>query len=253
VILGRSNNSNFLHGAGILSIHLRGRTNGIAAIGTSAQGLRFDTLRICRASIRSEPKDRRRSLCVVAEFADSCFLRPRFPDAGDGKSALSQFATMKSIDPVVLRLPVQPARANYYEVGITKSLFWEFAAGCKCVPPAIFTIIRTTKPLLDTGVSFPIAFAKARMWGEEMRISVPHWGRFSGFLSYANQSGIGQGPITGGLFLGDKATGGLTDTSKFAVSQDQRNTVRARVRYQLPSATAGFQRRVRERVTNGDR
>jgi hypothetical protein len=32
--------------------------------------------------------------------------------------------------------------------------------------------------------------------------------------------------------LGDQATSGLTDTSKFAVSQDQRNTSRARVRYQ---------------------
>jgi hypothetical protein len=61
---------------------------------------------------------------------------------------------------------------------------------------------------------------------------VPRWGRFSGYLSYANQSGIGQGPITGGLFLGDNAANALTDTSKFAVSQDQRNTARARVRFQ---------------------
>jgi len=57
-------------------------------------------------------------------------------------------------------------------------------------------------------------------------------GRFSGYLSYANQSGIGQGPITGGLFLGDDAANALTDASKFAVSQDQRNTTRARVRFQ---------------------
>jgi hypothetical protein len=87
--------------------------------------------------------------------------------------------------------------------------------------------------LLDTGVSFPIAFAKARIFGEEVRLEVPHWGRFSGYLSYANQSGIGQGPITGGLFLGDAASGALTDTSRFAVSQDQRNTARANVRYQV--------------------
>jgi len=61
---------------------------------------------------------------------------------------------------------------------------------------------------------------------------VTRWGRFSGYLSYANQSGTGQGPITGGLFLGDDAANALTDTSKFAVSQDQRNTARARVRFQ---------------------
>jgi hypothetical protein len=81
-------------------------------------------------------------------------------------------------------------------------------------------------------VSFPIAFASARIIGEEVRIEVPHWGRFSGYLSYANQVGIGQGPITGGLFLGSDALNGLTDTSRFPVSQDQRNTVRARVRFQ---------------------
>jgi hypothetical protein len=61
---------------------------------------------------------------------------------------------------------------------------------------------------------------------------VPQWWRFSGYVSYANQAGIGQGPITGGLFLGDDAANALTDTSKFAVSQDQRNTARARIRFQ---------------------
>jgi hypothetical protein len=88
--------------------------------------------------------------------------------------------------------------------------------------------------LLDTGVSFPTSFAKARIEGEELRLELPHWGRFSGYLSYANQSGIGQGPITGGLFLGSDAAVRLTDTSKFAVSQDQRNTARVRVRFQAP-------------------
>ena len=43
--------------------------------------------------------------------------------------------------------------------------------------------------LLDTGVSFPIAFANAQITGEELRIEVPHWGRFSGYLSYATQNG----------------------------------------------------------------
>jgi len=56
--------------------------------------------------------------------------------------------------------------------------------------------------LLDTGVSFPIGFEKARIFGEEVSLQVPHWWRFSGFLSYSNQAGYGQGPVTGGLFLG---------------------------------------------------
>ena len=144
---------------------------------------------------------------------------------------LASSPQLNSIDPVVLRLPVQPARANYYEVGITKSFFGNLRLDAN-VFRRDFHNYSDDDTLLDTGVSFPIAFAKARIAGEEVRISVPHWGHFSGFLSYANQSGIGQGPITGGLFLGDKATGALTDASKFAVSQDQRNTLRGRARYE---------------------
>lgn len=144
---------------------------------------------------------------------------------------LASSPQLSSIDPVVLRLPVLPASANYYEVGITESLFGNLRLDAN-VFRRDFHNYSDDDTLLNTGVSFPIAFAKARIAGEEVRISVPHWGRFSGFLTYANQSGIGQGPITGGLFLGDDAASGLSDTHKFAVSQDQRNTVRARVRYQ---------------------
>ena len=85
--------------------------------------------------------------------------------------------------------------------------------------------------LLDTGISFPIAFSTAVIHGEEIQIAVPRWGRFSAVLSYSNQSGTGQGPITGGLFLGSE-TANIPDTSKFPVSQDQRNTVRAHLRFQ---------------------
>ncbi|MGH8100072.1 MAG: TonB-dependent receptor domain-containing protein, partial [Chthoniobacterales bacterium] len=144
---------------------------------------------------------------------------------------LASSPQLNSIDPVVLRLPVLPARGNYYEIGVTKSLFGNLRLDAN-VFRRDFHNYSDDDTLLDTGVSFPIAFAKARIAGEEVRFAVPHWGRFSGYLSYANQSGIGQGPITGGLFLGDKAATGLTDTSRFAVSQDQRNTLRARVRFE---------------------
>jgi hypothetical protein len=132
----------------------------------------------------------------------------------------------------VLRLPVRPARANYYEGGLTKSFLGKLRLDAN-VFRRDFHNYSDDDVLLDTGVSFPIAFAKARIFGEEVRLEVPHWGRFSGYLSYANQSGIGQGPITGGLFLGGEASNALTDTSRFAVSQDQRNTARASGRYQL--------------------
>ena len=135
------------------------------------------------------------------------------------------------VDDTVLRLPVRPAHANYYEGGLTKSFLGKLRLDAN-VFRRDFRNYSDDDVLLDTGVSFPIAFASSRIFGEEVKLEVPHWGAFSGYLSYANQSGIGRGPVTGGLFLGDDASSALTDTSKFAVSQDQRNTLRARARYQ---------------------
>jgi len=143
---------------------------------------------------------------------------------------LASSPQLDSVSSLVVRLPVQPARANYYEVGFTKS----FAGKLRIDGNVFWRDFRNYSDddtLLDTAISFPIAFSSAEIHGEEIQIAIPRWGRFSGVLSYSNQTGIGQGPITGGLFLGDE-TAGISDTSKFPVSQDQRNTVRARVRFQ---------------------
>jgi len=142
---------------------------------------------------------------------------------------LASSPELDSVNPAVLRLPVPVARANYYEGGLTKSFFAKFRLDAN-VFRRDFHNYSDDDVLLQTGVSFPIAYAKARIFGEEVRLEVPHWGRVSGFVSYANQSGIGQGPINGGLFIGSDASAGLTDTGKFGVSQDQRNTLHARVR-----------------------
>jgi len=147
---------------------------------------------------------------------------------------LASSPQLKSIAPIVVRLPVRPAHANYYEGGFTKALFGKLRLDAN-IFRRDFHDYPDDDVLLDTGISFPISFARARIFGEELRLEVPHWGRFSGYLSYANQAGIGQGPITGGLFLGSDAANQLTDTSKFAVTQDQRNTLRAYVRFQAPA------------------
>jgi outer membrane receptor for Fe3+-dicitrate len=143
---------------------------------------------------------------------------------------LASSPQLDSVSSLVVRLPVLPASANYYEVGFTKSF-----AGKLRIDGNIFrrdfTNYSDDDVLLDTGISFPIAFASAQIHGEELQISIPRWGRFSGVLSYSNQTGTGQGPIRGGLFLGSE-TVGISDTSSFPVSQDQRNTVRAQVRFQ---------------------
>ena len=140
------------------------------------------------------------------------------------------------VNPNVLRLPVRPARANYYEVGLTKGLAGKLRLEAN-VFRRDFRDYADDDVLLDTGIGFPISFRKARIFGEELSLQVPHWWRFSGFVSYSNQSGYGQGPVTGGFFLGDDASSALTDTSRFAVTQDQRNTLRGKLRLQSTKRT----------------
>jgi outer membrane cobalamin receptor len=149
---------------------------------------------------------------------------------------LASSPLLDAISPSVLRLPVRPGRGNFFEGGVTKAFLGKLRLDAN-IFRRDFRQYSDDDVLLDTGVSFPIAFAKARILGEEIRMELSQWGRFSGYLSYANQSGIGQGPITGGLFLGSGAANVLTDTSKFAVTQDQRNSLRARVHFQAPRRT----------------
>jgi hypothetical protein len=83
--------------------------------------------------------------------------------------------------------------------------------------------------LLNTGVSYPIAFEKAVIYGAEGKLQVVRLQNLSGFVSYSYMVGNVWLPVTGGLFLGDDAAAVETDaTGHFPVSQDQRNTVRTR-------------------------
>jgi hypothetical protein len=138
---------------------------------------------------------------------------------------------LDQISPLVLRLPVEPARANYYETGFARVFSGHLRLDAN-VFRRDFRNYSDDDTLLNTGVSFPIADASARIEGVEGKLTVPRWGRFSGSLSYANQVGVGQGPITGGLFIGSEAVAGVADNSRFWVSQDQRNTAHARIRFE---------------------
>lgn len=136
------------------------------------------------------------------------------------------------LNDTVLRLPVPPSRANFYELGFSRAFFGKLRLDA-AVFRRDFRDYADDDILLNTGVNFPISFATARIRGEELKLEVPRWGRFSGFISYSNQLGTAQGPVTGGLFLGDTASSALSDNSRFFVTQDQRNTGRAQVRMQV--------------------
>jgi hypothetical protein len=129
-------------------------------------------------------------------------------------------------------LTLRPSRGNFYEVGFSKSL-----AGRLRVDGNYFyrkaDNFADDDLLLNTAVSFPIAFSEGTAKGFEAKLDVPRWRRFSGWLSYSNLKAVGQLPIAGGLFLGDEVAARLNSTDTFPISQDQRHTVRGRMQYEL--------------------
>jgi hypothetical protein len=145
---------------------------------------------------------------------------------------LSSSQQVLSLNPVFLRLPVQPSYGNYYEAGVTKSLFNRLRLDANGFERRVNNY-GDDDQLLNTAVSFPIAFAKANLYGAEAKLEIPRWGRFSGFASYSYIVGSAYFPVTGGLFLGQDVAGTVGSAGRFWDSQDQRNTVRARVRYEL--------------------
>ena len=165
---------------------------------------------------------------VLHASYDRVFQTPAFENI-----LLSSSPTVVSLNPNVLRLPVRPSLGNYYELGMSKS----FADKLKLDVNAFrrdSDNYADDDLLLNTAVSFPIAFRRASIYGAEGRLGLPNWHRFSGFLSYSYIVGSAYLPVTGGLFLGSDATNALNQANgRFWDSQDQRNTVHGRLRYQL--------------------
>jgi hypothetical protein len=145
---------------------------------------------------------------------------------------LASSPAVATLSDEVLRLPVKPSHGNFYEVGVTKAVADHLRLNINAFRRAV-SDFADDDVLLNTGVSFPIAFSRAVIRGLEVRLDVAHWGPLSGSLSYSNQTGTGFLPITGGLFLGAEAPDLLAERSSFPVTQDQRNTAAARLRYQV--------------------
>jgi carboxypeptidase family protein len=163
---------------------------------------------------------------------DRIFQTPSFENI-----LLSSSPAAEALDTTVpaLQLPVQPSHGNYYEAGLTKAFLGRLRLDANTFRRDVNNYADDSQ-VLSTGISFPIAFRKAVLYGAEAKLQVLHWGRFSGFASYSYIVGNVWNPVTGGLFLGDDATGAETQlTGHFPDSQDQRNTVRARIRYQVAS------------------
>jgi hypothetical protein len=165
---------------------------------------------------------------VVHVSYDRIFQTPSFENI-----LLSSSSSVTSLNPLVLRLPVLPSHGNYYEVGLTKDFFGQLRLDANVFGRRVNNFADDDQ-LLNTAVSFPIAFAKAYIYGAEGKLEIPHWRHFTGYVSYSYIVGSAYLPVTGGLFLGDDATNALGQTvGRFWDSQDQRNTVRSRIRYEF--------------------
>ena len=158
---------------------------------------------------------------------DRVFQTPSFENI-----LLSSSTAATSLNPVSLQLPVEPSEGNYYEAGLTKVFLQKFRLDANYFRRLVNNFADDDQ-ISNTTISFPIAFRKAISYGAEAKLDLPEWRRFSGFLSYSYEVGNAWNPVTGGLFLGADAA--IPTTGHFPVSQDQRNTVRARLRYQLAS------------------
>jgi hypothetical protein len=143
---------------------------------------------------------------------------------------LSSSTAATNLDPLSLELPVQPSQGNYYEAGLTRAFLKHFRLDANYFRRLVNNYADDDQ-IDNTTISFPIAFRKAVLYGAEAKIDLPDWHRFSGFVSYSYIVGNAFNPVTGGLFLGDDAM--IPLTGHFPDSQDQRNTVRGRLRYQV--------------------
>ncbi len=160
---------------------------------------------------------------------DRVFQTPSFENI-----LLSSSTAVDSISPGnFLRLPVQPSRGDYYEAGLTKSAFNKVRVDANLFRRNVSNFADDNQ-IQNTAISFPIAFRKGVIYGADAKLEVQDWQGFSGFASYSYTLGNTWFPVVGGLFLGEDAAAAAGQlTGHFPDSQDQRNTVRGRVRYQV--------------------
>jgi hypothetical protein len=199
---------------------------------TVSAGLRFDHYRLLVDETAFSPRlgvswhYRPLDLVLRASY-DRVFGTPPFENI-----LLSAAPSSLAVGEEALYLPLRPSRGHYYEAGLTKAIARRLRLDAS-VYRRDFRNFGDDDVFLNTGVTFPVAVDRARIWGFEAKLDVPKWGPFSGYLSYSNMVGVGQFPITGGLFLEEDAAELLGSNERYAVTQDQRNTVRGMVRWQV--------------------
>jgi hypothetical protein len=132
---------------------------------------------------------------VLHASYDRVFQTPSFDNI-----LISGSPLISAIDSDFLRLPVEPSSGNDFELGVTKgladrvrfdaSVYWRHARNAA-----------DDDQLLNTGISYPIAFDHSATYGAEGKLRVVAAGPVSGFVSYSYMVAMEWFPVTGGLFL----------------------------------------------------
>ena len=153
---------------------------------------------------------------------------------------LASSPAVDTLSASVLRLPVRPSRGNFGEVAMAASLAPRLRLDVNWFDRRMRDFADDDL-LLNTGVSFPIAFTRGFVHGAELKLEVPPggatladgggWRAASGFVSYTWMRGEAELPVTGGLFVGEDASLG-DPGERVPITQDQRHTLRGRVALQ---------------------
>jgi hypothetical protein len=204
---------------------------------TANLGVRFDHYRLLVQDSAVSPRVAVGYYVPVADLQIHASYDRVFQPPPTENLLLSSFADTLGLDEVEGVLAVPASRANFFEVGLRKPLgnllrldvthYWRRFENS--IDDDVF---------LNTGLSFPITFDTARVEGTEVRLEMSAWRDVYSAVSYSNMSGYATSPVTGGLFIrGGEAAELRSVVTEFPISQDQRNTVAATVRFQ-PSRRA---------------
>ncbi|HUR33509.1 MAG TPA: TonB-dependent receptor [Vicinamibacterales bacterium] len=128
-----------------------------------------------------------------------------------------------------VRLPVVPSRGNFLEAGMTAGFARRLRLDVTTYRRS-FSQFADDDVFLNTGVSFPVAFASTRIAGLDAKVTLLPVRRVSGFVSYSLLGGTARLPVVGGLFVGEEALDELEAEGDVAITQDQRHSARGQVR-----------------------
>ena len=192
-------------------------------------GLRWDRYSLVVADSAFSPRvgvawaPGHRDLVFRASY-DRAFQTPAIENLLLASSPLTE-----AVSPGTVRLPVLPSPGHFIEGGMTAGFHGRVRLDLAAYHRT-FKQFADDDVFLNTGVTFPIAFASAWVSGLDTKLTLVPWHRWSGTLSYSLLKGTARLPVVGGLFLG----GEDADTAgELPITQDQRHTLRGQARYQI--------------------